>query len=226
MGNSSLMNQDQNLNSSTVSGESRERMQNPKSKFKGRILLLEDDELLGAGISKQLLGYGIECLWVSSFEKAKEALGNMKIHGIVTDICLKGQAETGLDLISKAGSLGLPIIVITSNANLNVAKQAMNDGASYLLEKPFEVKTLAEVLNKLWMEPKNHIGIIERFFELNELTAKEKEITRLLLKGLSNAEIASTLKISDKTVKFHLTTIFGKCGVESRTELYSTIIPT
>jgi DNA-binding NarL/FixJ family response regulator len=187
---------------------------------------LEDDELLGSALSKQLLPLGIECLWITQFDQAKAAMKTPGIHGIVTDICLTGSKENGLDLIQEASGLGLPIVVITSNANLQNAKLAMNHGASYLLEKPFEAKALADILLKLWMELRNHIGIIERFLELNNLTAKEKEITRLVLKGLSNSEIAAALSISDKTVKFHLTTIFSKCGVESRTELYSTILPT
>lgn len=199
---------------------------NAGNKFKGRILLLEDDELLGMALVRQLLPLGIETVWTKSVEAASEHIHSSKIHAIVSDICIKGSPQTGLDLIQSCSSLGIPMIVITSNANLSVAKTTMNSGASYLLEKPFEAKTLSEILIKLWMEPKNHIGIIERFFEIYELTAKEKEIARLVLKGLSNAEIASALKISDKTVKFHLTTIFGKCEVQSRTELYSTILPT
>jgi DNA-binding NarL/FixJ family response regulator len=197
-----------------------------RAKFRGRILLLEDDELLGTGLMKQLTPLGIETVWATTVDQAESALKSNRIHAIVSDIYLKGSTQSGLDLVAASGGLGYPIIVITSNANLEIAKKAMNDGASYLLEKPFDAKTLADNLLKLWLEPKNHIGIMERFFELNDLTAKEREITRLLLKGLSNAEIASALKISDKTVKFHLTTIFGKCGVQSRTELYSTILPT
>lgn len=198
----------------------------PNVKFKGRILLLEDDELFATSLAKQLDHFGIETIWCNDIQKAEEALRSAKAHAIVSDIYLKNSEGTGLDLIQKSGSMGLPIVVITSNADLHIAKESMNSGASFLFQKPFETKDLVEVLQKLWMEPKNHLGIIERFFEINSLTEKEKEIARLLMKGLSNAEIAATLGISDKTVKFHLTAVFGKCGVQSRTELYSTILPT
>lgn len=51
-----------------------------------------------------------------------------------------------------------------------------------------------------------------------ELTARESEVLRMLTEGLSNREIASLLGISEHTVKFHITSIFGKLGTSSRTE--------
>jgi DNA-binding NarL/FixJ family response regulator len=50
------------------------------------------------------------------------------------------------------------------------------------------------------------------------LTPRELEVLQLLAAGLGNKEIASRLKISDHTVKFHVASIMGKLGAESRTE--------
>ena len=50
------------------------------------------------------------------------------------------------------------------------------------------------------------------------LTPRELEVLQLLAAGLANKEIASRLKISDHTVKFHVASIMGKLGAESRTE--------
>jgi non-specific serine/threonine protein kinase len=49
------------------------------------------------------------------------------------------------------------------------------------------------------------------------LTRRERDIMRLLVEGLSNPEIAAALFISPKTVRNHVTNIFTKLGVESRT---------
>jgi pimeloyl-ACP methyl ester carboxylesterase/DNA-binding CsgD family transcriptional regulator len=49
-----------------------------------------------------------------------------------------------------------------------------------------------------------------------ELTARERDILRLVARGLSNAEIAQQVSISEKTVRNHLTSIFSKLGVVSR----------
>jgi DNA-binding CsgD family transcriptional regulator len=53
---------------------------------------------------------------------------------------------------------------------------------------------------------------------VEDLTPREMEVLQLLAEGLPNKEIARLLHISEHTVKFHVTTIFGKLGARSRTE--------
>lgn len=50
------------------------------------------------------------------------------------------------------------------------------------------------------------------------LTARELEVVAHLAEGLSNKAIAARLGISDETVKFHLSAIFGKLGASNRTD--------
>ena len=49
-------------------------------------------------------------------------------------------------------------------------------------------------------------------------TERENEVLRLLQQGLSNKQMAMTLRITERTVEFHLSNIFTKLGVNSRTE--------
>lgn len=53
---------------------------------------------------------------------------------------------------------------------------------------------------------------------IETLTPREIEVLTMLAEGLGNKEIARQLDISDNTVKFHLSAIFGKLGASSRTE--------
>lgn len=53
----------------------------------------------------------------------------------------------------------------------------------------------------------------------HKLSAREKEVVDLLLKGKSNKLIASALGISDRTVEFHLKNVYAKYQVSTRTEL-------
>lgn len=54
--------------------------------------------------------------------------------------------------------------------------------------------------------------------EAEPLTARELEVLRLVVQGVRNGEIAQRLSISIKTVETHLTSIYGKLGVQSRAE--------
>jgi DNA-binding NarL/FixJ family response regulator len=51
-----------------------------------------------------------------------------------------------------------------------------------------------------------------------ELTTRELDVLRLVARGLSNKQIAWRLAISEKTVKAHMTSIFGRIGVGDRTQ--------
>ncbi len=51
-----------------------------------------------------------------------------------------------------------------------------------------------------------------------ELTPRETQVLQLLAEGLPNKVIASQLEISEHTVKFHINSIMGKLGAQSRTD--------
>jgi DNA-binding NarL/FixJ family response regulator len=58
----------------------------------------------------------------------------------------------------------------------------------------------------------------ERVEPFEALTARERTVLGLVADGLPNRDIARELGISEHTVKFHLSAVFGKLGVGSRTE--------
>lgn len=53
---------------------------------------------------------------------------------------------------------------------------------------------------------------------IEPLTAREKEVLQLMAQGLANKQIALSLGISEHTVKFHLSSLYAKLGISSRTE--------
>lgn len=59
-----------------------------------------------------------------------------------------------------------------------------------------------------------------------QLTPKELEIAKLLLRGLCTKEIAAAADITEKTCKQHIGVIFSKFAVKTRAELFARIFPT
>jgi len=53
---------------------------------------------------------------------------------------------------------------------------------------------------------------------VNPLTERERQVLQLTAQGLANKQIAASLEISENTVKFHLSSLYAKLGVTSRTE--------
>ncbi len=80
----------------------------------------------------------------------------------------------------------------------------------------------------LWVGAPSLIGELMRFPRIGEstsedsliepLTAREREVLQLMAQGLANKQIALSLSISEHTVKFHLSSLYTKMGISSRTE--------
>lgn len=77
-----------------------------------------------------------------------------------------------------------------------------------------ERKLLPQIINETSTENKKEDDI-----PLYDLTPAEFRVLKLVLQGHSNMEIANSLSISDKTVKFHLYKIFKKLSVKTRSQL-------
>lgn len=75
-------------------------------------------------------------------------------------------------------------------------------------------------------EPVRHaaLPIVDPILAHPELTPREKDVAKLLEQGLTNAEIASALYVSEITVKKHMTSMLGKLNASNRTQLLKKLL--
>ena len=73
------------------------------------------------------------------------------------------------------------------------------------------------VIDPLLLEVLVPEGSVQERGLIDDLTARETEVLKLVAEGLSNKAIAQELSLSEHTVKFHLNAIMGKLDVQSRT---------
>lgn len=161
----------------------------------------------------------------SSAEAALPAIHSGQYDALVIDIRLPG--ASGVELLSKLREKNVqtPCALITAFSSAGLTKIAVNANANYLLEKPFTFKELKSILERISEAPAPLTHLVDRGLAKLGLTSRENEIARFILKGLSNAEIARTLSLSEKTVKQHITQVFEKAAVASRAEFFSFIFP-
>ncbi len=162
------------------------------------------------------------------FPDAEHALPNIKPGSydlLISDIRLPGMSGIQLLQELRKRQVHTPCILITAFNSLEYTREALNSSANYLLEKPFTFQSLQKVIQKVIETPSSLQYCVDRGLSQLELTPQEGHVAVLALKGLSNAEIAKSLKISEKTVKQHMTQIFEKAAVSSRSEFFSYIFP-
>jgi two-component system, NarL family, response regulator LiaR len=112
------------------------------------------------------------------------------------------QDEEGVRAMLQAGAVGY-VLKTSSIDDLAHTIRAAHSGKSV-----FSPEITQALLNVPRPEAPPEFG----------LTAREREVLKLLVDGLNNAEIAAALTISLSTAKFHVSSVFGKLGVTNRVE--------
>ncbi len=120
---------------------------------------------------------------------------------------LKVPGSGGLALLERLRREGihLPVIVVSVCGAVRAVVEAMRAGAVDYLQKPCDEGRLAEALDEaLRWNAQNHQDILDRLKvrrRLGRLSAGERQVLDLLLRGLSNKEIAHQLKLSVRGVE-------------------------
>ncbi|MBQ4133125.1 MAG: response regulator [Desulfovibrionaceae bacterium] len=114
-----------------------------------RILLIEDDLMIGDGIEAGLQHLGFSTDWFTSGNSGFNALDSANYDAVVLDLTLPGM--DGLDILKqwrKAGKM-VPVLILTARGSLDERVQGLNLGADDYLPKPFALEELAARLRAL-----------------------------------------------------------------------------
>ena len=190
-----------------------------------RVGLVSNDEIRIAGVEAALSG-------VDGAEVVRLSNPGM-VEGLRLELVLIDSSSTThlLELLSLFHRMrpGVRLIVLGGTSDAKFMEQAITVGARGMLnhdaseeELRMAIKVVCEgsvwapreVLSRL-LDRANHTRGLAHV----HLTARELEVLRLLVSGLSNREIAARLDIEPATVKAHLGRLMRKAGVTNRTAL-------
>jgi DNA-binding NarL/FixJ family response regulator len=190
---------------------------------KRTVLLVEDEQDTRELLCRAFERAGHACLSAGDPEAAMSlARATPFIDVVVADVVMGADDRAGLRLLPALRGAGVhaPVVVITAFADVEKVKTALNEGAAYLLEKPFRAPELLLAIERACQPRATAAHAVEEVLSRAGLTDKERVVALRLLEGLSSGEIAALEKNSDKTIRQHLTQIYAKCGVSGRAELF------
>ena len=169
-------------------------------------------------------------LKVLTFESAEEFLNYYTMHMIgclILDGRMPGMSGLQLQQFLTKQKHALPIIFITGHGDIPMAVRAMQAGAMYFLEKPFEDQVLLDyvhealALDKEYQQARIRLTMIQA--RISNLTDREREVMDLVIGNHSNKEIAAKLGVSIKTVEFHRSHMMEKMHATSLIELVNMV---
>ena len=204
--------------------------------MKKRILLVEDDELLRLGLKSMVQARKEYCIEADtgSGKDAIRLFDTTHPEIVLLDLVLPDISGINVLRHMKNTSPQTPVIVLTAHEENELLFNALELGANCYVLKGAGPEELFlgihyALLDEMFISPKLAKTIVEPYLFVNrqrkalpplsDLTAREKEIVRLIIDGKKSKEIADKLFISVKTVHKHRSNILEKLGLNNLADL-------
>jgi len=194
-----------------------------------RVIVIEGQALFGKALC-QVLSSDPELEVVGDAENIAAApLRGLRPDLIVMD--LDGHAVDIAEAMRKCREAvpSARVCVLSTHVQPEVMQRCLTAGADGYIVKDITPIELIRAVKSVaggssYVDPRIAGGVLRRRSmlngrpDLNELSAREGEVIRLIAGGLSNKEISYQLKLSEKTVKNHISRIFSKLNISARTQ--------
>jgi len=185
--------------------------------------IVDDDDRMRAATERLLKTVGLHS---EAFAMPQEFLRHKLPDAascLVLDVRLPGMS--GLDVQQRLIEAGvqIPIIFITSHGDIPMTVKAMKSGAVEFLTKPFRDQDLVDAIqealkraDELRQQQAEIAQLRERYAKL---TAREREVMRLVVSGMLTKQLASTLAMSEITATVHRGHVMRKMHANTPAEL-------
>ena len=194
-----------------------------------RLLIVDDHAVVRQGLREFLrLQEGIDVVGeAASAADAVEVAATTSPDVVLLDLVMPdGNGIGALRRLIEVAP-GVRVLVLTSFADDAQIFAAMAAGASGYLLKDIDPQALADAIRDVHAgRPALHPTVAARLMRQgstariahDDLTAREREVLRLMVEGLANKQIAQRLGIGEKTIKTHVSRVLAKLGVADRTQ--------
>jgi len=166
-------------------------------------------------------GWGAQTF--ASAEKFLAGLQRGVTGCILLDVAMPTMTGPQLHERLVANGISLPVVFLTGASTVSIGVQAMKRGAVDFLEKPIDADSLLPVIERAVARHRSASAEQTRLDHINrrlaELSAREREVLRHVIRGRLNKQIAADLDIALKTVKVHRGRVMAKMKVRSVAEL-------
>ncbi len=183
------------------------------------VRIVDDDPNLRDALSYSLESEGWE---VSAYPDARSFLvGDMPSRPgvLVLDVRMPGMSGVELQAELKRRGFVLPIVFLTAHGDIDMAVDALRNGAFHFLQKPVDPEVFLEVVAQaVEADRLRRSGALDQESAealLSKLTAREREVVERVALGRLNVQIAVELGLSVRTVETHRASAYKKLRVRS-----------
>ena len=204
-----------------------------------RVILAEDHAVVRQGTKHLLDRYpDIEVIGeAGDGEEAVTLVKELKPDVAIMDVRMPRMSGIEATRRVKADFPEVAVLALTAHDDDEYVFALLESGANGYLLKTAEIEELVKAIRAVHagqpaLDPLITQKVVSQFMngkslpdvmaqvgdEMDGLTSRELEVLRMVAQGLTNKEVAQQLFISDRTVQAHLSSIFSKLQVSSRTE--------